>query len=92
MGVSSVGGSFVIASPEGYQLDPATLDAAGQRAARMDAPAPRTTTDPQDAVSNADVVYTDVWISMGDETERGARIKAFEGFTVDPELLSLAKE
>ena len=92
LGVSSVGGSFVIASPEGYQLDPATLDAAGQLAARMDTPAPRTTTDPQDAVSNADVVYTDVWISMGDETERGARIKAFEGFTVDPELLSLAKE
>ena len=92
LGVCSVGGSFVIASPEGYQLDAATLDAAGQRAAHMDAPAPRTTTDPQDAVSNADVVYTDVWISMGDETERGARIKAFEGFTVDPELLSLAKE
>ena len=91
LGVSSVGGSFVIASPEGYQLDPATLYAAGQLAARMDAPAPRTTPDPQDAVSNADVVYTDVWISMGDETERGARIKAFEGFTVNPELLSLAK-
>ena len=92
LGVSSVGGSFVIASPEGYQLDTVTLDAAGQLAARMDAPAPRTTPDPQDAVSNADVVYTDVWISMGDETERGARIKAFEGFTVDPDLLSLAKE
>ena len=92
LGVSSVGGSFVIASPDGYELDPATMDAAGQRAARMDAPAPRTTPDPQDAVSNADVVYTDVWISMGDETEHGARIKAFEGFTVDPDLLSLAKE
>ena len=92
LGVSSVGGSFVIASPEGYHLDTVTLDAAGQLAARMDAPAPRTTPDPQDAVSNADVVYTDVWISMGDETERGARIKAFEGFTVDPDLLSLAKE
>ncbi len=92
LGVCSVGASFVIASPQGYQLDSATLDAAGQLAALQGVPEPRTTTDPQYAVSNADVVYTDVWISMGDETQRDARIKAFDGFTVDPKLLSLAKE
>ncbi|MEE9262351.1 MAG: ornithine carbamoyltransferase, partial [Dehalococcoidia bacterium] len=43
------------------------------------------------AVSGADAVYTDVWVSMGDEADRSARLKAFQGYTVDPELMSLAK-
>ena len=51
----------------------------------------RTTDDVREAVSGADAVYTDVWVSMGDETDRSARLKAFQGYTVDPELMSLAK-
>ncbi|CAI8007884.1 Ornithine carbamoyltransferase [Geodia barretti] len=47
--------------------------------------------EPAEAVSNADIVYTDVWTSMGDEAERGARLEAFQGYTVDPDLLRKAK-
>jgi ornithine carbamoyltransferase len=45
---------------------------------------------PADAVAGADVVYTDVWTSMGQETEAVARRQAFEGFTVDGRLMALA--
>lgn len=48
--------------------------------------------DPKDAVKDADVVYTDVWTSMGQESERQERIAAFSGkYQVNDELLSLAK-
>ena len=49
------------------------------------------TNDPREAVRGADVVYTDVWVSMGDEAERNMRLKAFKGYTIDPDILSLAK-
>ncbi|WP_232686838.1 ornithine carbamoyltransferase [Halobacterium zhouii] len=48
-------------------------------------------TDPEAATAGADVVYTDVWVSMGDETEREERLSAFEGFQVDQELLGDAQ-
>ncbi|MCP3875951.1 MAG: ornithine carbamoyltransferase [Desulfobacteraceae bacterium] len=50
------------------------------------------TNDPKEAVKNADVVYTDVWASMGDEDELSKRIIAFEGFQVNKALLSGAKD
>jgi len=49
------------------------------------------TNEPCEAVRNADVVYTDVWTSMGQETEVEKRRLAFSGYQVDEELLSLAK-
>ncbi len=90
LGVCSVGSNFVIASPEGYGLDPASLETARKRASNHHG-AVKTTTDPREAVAGADVVYTDVWISMGDEAERAARMKAFQGYTVNPDLMSLAR-
>ncbi len=45
---------------------------------------------PEDAVAAADVVYTDVWVSMGQEAEREARYRAFEGYSLDDRLLSAA--
>ncbi|MCD8334233.1 MAG: ornithine carbamoyltransferase [Clostridiales bacterium] len=48
------------------------------------------TEDPKEAVRDADVVFTDVWVSMGKEAEAEARRKAFQGFQVDDELLTLA--
>jgi ornithine carbamoyltransferase len=47
---------------------------------------------PSEAVKNADVIYTDVWASMGQEAEAKERIKRFEGFQVNDELVKLAKE
>jgi len=49
------------------------------------------TNDPRDAVADADVVYTDVWTSMGQEAEAGARTETFEPFRVTTELMSVAK-
>lgn len=88
LALPAMGMAFSIASPPGYQLDDATL----QRARESGGPdSIQSLTDPAAAVQNADLVYTDVWTSMGDEAERGLRLEAFQGYTVDPALLSQAK-
>jgi ornithine carbamoyltransferase len=48
-------------------------------------------TDPREAAHDADVVYTDVWASMGQEEESGARAKAFSGYQVDASVMAVAK-
>ena len=48
--------------------------------------------DPRQAVRGADVVYTDVWVSMGDEAEQEERLRAFEGFQVDADLFAEARQ
>jgi ornithine carbamoyltransferase len=76
-----------VAAPEGYgfsEADLARLDAAGVT--------PTCTTDPARAVAGADVVYTDVWASMGQEDEAEARRRDFAGFTVDDGLLAGAAD
>ena len=50
----------------------------------------RRSTGPAEAVAGADAVHTDTWVSMGQEAEKAARKQAFEGFTVDAELMALA--
>jgi len=50
------------------------------------------TLDPQEAVKGADVVYTDVWASMGQEEEKEIRKKKFKGYQVDSALLKKAKK
>jgi ornithine carbamoyltransferase len=49
-----------------------------------------TTRDPADAVRDADVVYTDTWVSMGQEDEKAKRVADFRGFAVDEALMKLA--
>ena len=80
-----LGFELVLACPEGYDPDPAIL----QRAQR-DNPAIRLVRDPREAASGADVVNTDVWASMGQEEEQKQRERAFAGYAVDAELMSLA--
>ncbi|MEX2598446.1 MAG: ornithine carbamoyltransferase [Dehalococcoidia bacterium] len=86
---AAVGAHFTIASPEGYGADEATIQLVQQRAtpngARIEA-----TTDPQGAVQCADVLYTDVWTSMGQEAESERRRQAFDGYQVNEALLGLA--
>jgi ornithine carbamoyltransferase len=72
-----------LASPSGYQFDERSLDRL--RAAGVE---PLVTDRPDDAVEGADVVYADVWASMGQETEAVDRRRAFEGFTVDERLMA----
>ena len=85
LGCAATGAGFAIASPEGYGFGPAHLRAIEARGTSV-----RTTTEPREAVAGADVVYTDVWTSMGQEAEAKARREAFAGFMVDEALLARA--
>jgi ornithine carbamoyltransferase len=84
-----VGMSFVIASPEGYELSEKAL-AQARLFASMNGCSVEVVRSPQEAVKQADVVYTDVWISMGQEDSYDDRLKAFAGYQVNADLLSLA--
>ncbi len=79
---------LTVASPQGFEIDAHIIKAASaDKKSHI-----RFTNDPRDAVKNADVVYTDVWASMGDEHELSERIEAFKGFQVNKALLSLARK
>jgi len=84
------GAEFIIASPPDYALTPDVVGAAREWARRTGG-AIETVISPEEAARGADVVYTDVWTSMGQEAERRKRIEAFQGYQVDAELMSLAK-
>ena len=85
------GMDFRIASPKEYRVKDKILKTAQQYAADNQSTI-LSTEDPRQAVANADVVYTDVWISMGQEAEAKQRRKAFASYQVDGKLLSLAKK
>jgi len=95
LGAPAVGMNFAIAAPHGYQLEESVFDAASARGARADG-GPRPTVHPlvrpEDAVVDANVVYTDVWTSMGDEDETEQRLRAFHGYTVDDALMKKAAQ
>ena len=80
------GMQFVCASPKGYELDSQSFETAN--AVLPDCAVQ--TNDPAEAVKNAQVVYTDTWVSMGQEAEKAQRIKDFQGFAVDESLLANA--
>ncbi|MEF8838582.1 MAG: ornithine carbamoyltransferase, partial [Haloarculaceae archaeon] len=82
VGAALVGLDVVVATPDGYGIDEDVLD----RAADL-GDAPAVVDDPAAAVADADVVYTDVWVSMGEEDERAEKLAAFEGFQVTSGLL-----
>ena len=86
-----VGMDFRIAAPAGYQIQDAILSQAEGYAAETGAEI-ICTEDPKLAVSQADVVYTDVWTSMGQEAEAERRRQIFTRYRVDSGLLSLARE
>ena len=77
---------LVVASPKGYELDWGTIE----KTNGITADSVSITNDPADAVVGADVVYTDTWVSMGQENEKQKRLKAFKGFQVNSELLKSA--
>jgi ornithine carbamoyltransferase len=73
---------LTVATPPGYEVGQAHLE----RAAALGS-APETTTDPVEAVAGADLVYTDVWVSMGQEERRASKLEDFDGFQVQEALL-----
>jgi ornithine carbamoyltransferase len=80
---------FILAAPRSYELPGEVVDRIMAQAPDMDF---QTTDDPVEAVRNADVIYTDTWVSMGQEEEKARRLPAFAGFCVDEKLLSHAPD
>jgi len=78
---------FVIAGPTGYLLDDAFVGKLME--AQGDAKFEQCT-DPYHAVKNADIVYTDTWVSMGQEQDHEERMRAFDGYQVNDKLLGTA--
>ncbi len=78
---------LTLACPEGYDPDTTILDRGIKEAKR----GVELFRSPEDAVRNADVIYTDVWASMGQESEHEARLKIFKGYQVNDRLLGGAK-
>jgi ornithine carbamoyltransferase len=77
---------MVIASPSGYELDDAVVERARNLGGLVELVA-----DPYEAVEGADAVYTDVWTSMGQETENEARQAAFAAYQVNADLIAAAR-
>lgn len=85
VGAIKTGMSFAIACPKGYEPDAELMKWAKENGDFA------ITTDVKEAVNGADVVYTDVWASMGQESERKMRAEAFKGYQVNADTLSAAK-
>lgn len=83
-----LGFELILACPEGYEPDAGILHEAQKRSAANIT----VTGDPQQAVAGADVIYTDVWASMGQEEEQAQRATAFKPFQVNQALLAHAAD
>ena len=76
---------LTLACPPGYDPDPEILRAAREREANV-----KIVRDPQAAAQGADVLYTDVWVSMGQEAEKEKRLADFAGFQINRDLVKIA--
>jgi len=89
-GAVKLGMTVAVAAPEGYDPNELIVKSAMREAQKARTPPPVVGRDPMAAVSGAHVVYTDVWTSMGQEKEAEARVRAFQGFQVTPEMMAAA--
>jgi len=80
-----------VATPKGYECDKEVVKKAKELAKQSGAKL-IFTNNPKEAVKDADVVTTDTWVSMGQETQKEQRLRDFKGFMVDNALMSLAKD
>ena len=89
-GGAKVGMEIAVATPKQYECDPEVV-----KNAKEDAKATGTkltlTNDPVEAIKDADVVYADTWVSMGQESEKAEKVKVFKDFQINKELFSYAK-
>ena len=88
VGCGKLGANFVLACPKGYGFDDRFK---ADYAAKVSPNVPKEIHDPAAAVKGADVIYTDVWTSMGQEAEREERLKTFAPFQVNAALMAKAK-
>src|SRR5712691_8335467 len=84
---AKLGMDFVAATPEGYEPDPKAVELAREAGG-----SPKLLHYPREAARGADVLYTDVWTSMGQEEERERRLRDLAGFGIDEALVRLAGE
>jgi len=82
---SKLGLEFVAATPEGYEPDPRAVEIAREAGGSVEL-----LRDPREAAQGADVLYTDVWTSMGQEEERERRLADLTGYAIDEGLVRLA--
>lgn len=83
---AKLGMRMVVASPAGFELDAETIRSANE----VSADSVQQINDPVRAVRDADIIYTDTWVSMGQEAEKQKRIAAFASFQVNSELVKSA--
>ena len=89
MACARLGMDLAVATPKGYEPDKGVVKTALDFAAVTGSKV-TICSDPEKAVSGADVIYTDVWTSMGQEEEKAVRLKAFKGFQINGKLCSKA--
>lgn len=90
-GCSKTGMDIAIASPKGYECDSRYVEEA-KEAAKLSGSKVLMTQDPVEAISNADVVYSDTWISMGQEDQKEEKLKIFMPYQINSQLFAKAKE
>lgn len=90
-GGSKFGMEIVLACPKGYEPDPEVVSNGRREAKRLGGEV-KVTNDPVEAIKKADIIYTDVWASMGKEKEHAERIKVFKPYQVNATLVKKAKE
>lgn len=90
MGAAKLGMHMSVATPEGYEPD-ADIVSQTKAVASGTGSNIHVCRDPREAIEGADIVYTDVWASMGQEAEQQQRVKAFAAYQVNEELVRHAK-
>lgn len=90
-GCAKVGMHIAVGTPKGFECDAGIIEEA-KDAAKISGSEILLTEDPEEAIAGADVVYTDTWVSMGQEAEKEQRIKIFMPYQVNADLFSKAKE
>lgn len=91
LAIAMLGGKLYIATPQGYDPNTSILKIANELAVHSDGEIV-IVRDPVEAVKDSDVVYTDVWVSMGQEVEREKRLRDFEQYQVNADLVKYAKK
>lgn len=90
MGCAIMGIDCYVASPKGYEVNERVISEAKERA-KASGSIVEQLNDPFEAAKDADIIYTDVWASMGFEDEMEVRQKAFQNYQVNEELVKVAK-
>lgn len=88
---AKAGMHFAIAAPKGYMCNQEIMENAAAQA-KLTGGSILQTEDPVEAIKNADAVYTDTWVSMGQESEKAERVKIFMPYQVNEKLFANAKE